>query len=123
AVEYGYGGGKNAVNTFDQSVTKDLIAKGTATIDDFSFSDREKKNIYEKMRNANVMADKDLDVERGCDEVHYKSFKIKVQVNEKSQEHEWSGKHCGYTNDGKELKNVVEFIDNIVKQKNVYKEL
>ncbi|HEX6923436.1 MAG TPA: hypothetical protein VF149_06390, partial [Bacillales bacterium] len=55
-IHYGVGG-KNAVNTFNHTVTKDLITAGTATIEDFSFTKEERNKIYRKMREANVMAD------------------------------------------------------------------
>lgn len=122
-IHYGLGGGKNAVNTFSHTVTKDLIVAGTATIKDFSFTEKEKRKIYSKMREANVMAEKYLDYEEGCRQVPYKTYGMKVRVHGKTQKFHWSNERCGMTEAGQKLADVISFIHQLVVEKDSYRRL
>lgn len=58
SITFGYDK-KNEINTYDGTVTKDLIMDGTATAD-ITFTIEEKQKIYNMMREINITATKKL---------------------------------------------------------------
>ncbi|MDQ0916328.1 hypothetical protein [Paenibacillus sp. V4I5] len=59
-VRFGYGEvTKNEINTYQDTVTKDLIINGNA-IANITFTMEEMRSIYEKMREINIMGTKEL---------------------------------------------------------------
>lgn len=59
-VRYGYGEvTKNEINTYQDSVVKDLIMNGTATAD-ITLTEDEMRSIYERMRGIHIMGKLEL---------------------------------------------------------------
>lgn len=65
-VRFGYGDViKNEINTFQGTVTKDLITKGTATAH-LQFTQDEMREIYGRMREIHIMAPKKFAKSQNC---------------------------------------------------------
>lgn len=114
---------KNEINTFTGTVTKDLVAKGTATTT-IAFTKEEMEEIYEKMREFNVLEPKKLIplVKRG-EKTPYSEDFWSIRLNGQTIDFYWTDRYIGTTRDGEELSQLREFIFEIVKNKEEYKKL
>ncbi|TLS36070.1 hypothetical protein [Pseudalkalibacillus caeni] len=121
-IKYGIGG-KNEVDNFQHKIVKDLIADGVATAENFSFTEEEMESIYRELREANVLEDKDLIKKDNCHQTPYSSYYLKVQIDGKEKEYEWSDENCSMTRDAEELTDVVGYIRDIVVKTDAYKRL
>ncbi|AQQ53088.1 hypothetical protein [Planococcus lenghuensis] len=113
---------KNEVDTFDDTVTKDLITNGTASAD-IKLSDEEMKLVYEKMQKINAMAPKELVPDAGCIHTPHEVDIWKIQALGEIITHEVSQKYCELTEDAQELLNLRKFIVDLIEEKEAYEEL
>lgn len=117
---------KNEINTFEGTVTKDLIADGTATTE-LILTEEEMKEIYEKMLEINIVEPKEFTPEpingTDCMQKPYGEDKWKIIINGETLTHSISGKYCEPTNDGKQLIELKNYVFNIIKSKGEYKSL
>lgn len=121
-VQFGFQS-KNEINTFENIVIKDLIAEGTVSTE-ISFTQEEKKKIYQKMREINIMEPKELiPEETNCVQTPYGEDKWKVKLNGETQTLYRTGKYCETTDHAKQLIEIRNFILDIVKSKDEYKKL
>ncbi|OBZ13157.1 MULTISPECIES: hypothetical protein [Bacillales] len=123
-VRFGYGEvNKNEINTFQGTVTKDLIMNGTASAK-VTFTLEEKRSIYAKMREINIMGAKELmPASVGCEVVPYSEDSWEINVNGETKIFTWTDKHCEITNDAKQMLELRSFIQQIVEAKEEYKKL
>lgn len=123
-VSFGYGEHtKNEIDTFEDTVTKDLIINGSATAN-LIFTLDEMQSIYEKMREINIMDMKGLAPnELNCSQVPYNEDTWEISVDGKSNTLTWSDKHCDISKDAKELLELRLFVQHIVEEKDTYKQL
>jgi hypothetical protein len=85
---------KNEINTFKDTVTKDLISDGTVTAS-VSFTDKEMNTIYQKMKDINKMAPKKLVPDNtSCRQIPHGEGKWKIQLNGETQILNWNGEYC-----------------------------
>ncbi|SFS77395.1 hypothetical protein SAMN05428962_2782 [Paenibacillus sp. BC26] len=117
---------KNEINTYNNTVTKDLIIHGTATAK-VAFTMEEKRNIYEKMREINIMGTKELipslPTDQSCDKTPYNEDSWQISVNGETKTLVWSDKNCEVTIDAKQLLELRTIIRKLVIVKEAYKEL
>ncbi|SDM90552.1 hypothetical protein SAMN05518871_102529 [Psychrobacillus sp. OK028] len=117
---------KNEVNTFKDTVTKDLIADGIATTE-LILTEEEMKNIYEKMQEINIVETKEFTPEpingTVCMQEPYEEDVWKIMINGESFTHVISGKYCEPTNEAKQLVELRNYVLNIIKSKDEYKSL
>jgi hypothetical protein len=114
---------KNEINTFEDSVTKDLIADGTATISIF-LTKEEMSAIYEKMKDINIMAPKKLVPDKtNCMQTPHGEDKWEIRLNGETKTHYWNGEYCETTNDAEQLIELRNYILNMVKSMDEYKKL
>jgi hypothetical protein len=114
---------KNEINTFKDSVTKDLISDGTATTSIF-LTNEEISAIYKKMKDINIMAPKKLVPDKtNCMQTPHGEDKWEIQLNGETKTLYWNGEYCETTNDAKQLIELRNYILNIVKSKEEYKKL
>ena len=115
---------KNEINTFNGTVTKDLIADGTATTK-LSLTEEEMKDIYEKMKEMNISETKKFTPKSLsgtiCMKEPYEEDEWKIMINGETITHLISGKYCEPTNDAKQLIDLRMYIFNIIKSKDEYK--
>ncbi|BBH22833.1 hypothetical protein Back11_41780 [Paenibacillus baekrokdamisoli] len=123
-VRFGYGEvAKNEVNTYQDTVTKDLVVKGTATAD-ITLSMDEMRSIYEKMREINIMGTKELvPTNSNCAKTPYMEDSWKISIDGETKTLTWSEKSCDTTDDAKQLLELRNFIQHIVASKDAYKAL
>src|SRR5690625_2910653 len=83
SIQYGVGK-KNEIDTFRGVVIKDLIANGTAKAN-ITFSDKEMSEIYEKMKDINVLEEKNFI--SSCGSVPYEENEWKIILNGETVTH------------------------------------
>jgi len=117
---------KNEINTFEETVTKDLIADGTATTE-LILTEEEMKDIYEKMQEINIVETKEFTPEpvKGtvCIRRPYEIDRWEIIINGETLTHLISGEYCEPTNDTKQLIDLRNYVFNIIKSKDEYKSL
>jgi len=114
---------RNEINTFTDTVTKDLIADGTATAQ-LTFTANELARIYQKMREINILAPKQLVPEQTtCTQTPHGEDRWEIRVNGKIKTIFWSGMYCETTRDARQLIALRNDIFNIVKTKEAYRKL
>ncbi|MCM3627531.1 hypothetical protein M3194_09140 [Paenibacillus glycanilyticus] len=123
SVSFGYGDiNKNEINTYNDTVTKDLITKGTATAD-LTFSDDELQTIYNKMKGINIMGEKQFPVQKSCSQTPSNIDSWKVTVNGETKSLAWTNEYCDMTKDAEQLKELRAYIWHLVESKDNYKAL
>jgi len=125
SVSFGYGK-KNEINTFKGTVTKDLIDDGIATID-LVLSDAELLEVYEKMKEIEVMQPKKFNPKpmtgESCEQEPYEEDEWEIMIDGETIEHYISGKYCEPTEDAKQFHALRNFVYNKIKNKDDYREL
>lgn len=123
-VRFGYGTvNKNEINTFQDTVTKDLIMNGTATAQ-ITLSKEEMRSIYIKMREINIMGEKELGAaNQTCERVPYSEDIWEVNINGETKTLTWTDRYCAQTSDMEQLLELRDFVEQIVKTKEEYKKL
>ncbi|WP_245995794.1 hypothetical protein [Paenibacillus taihuensis] len=126
SVKFGYGEvNKNEVNTYTDTVTKDLIVKGTATAN-LALSADEMANIYAKMKAIEIM---NIDIEpykpgaSTCEQTPYGEDTWKITIDGATRELTWTDRHCTVSNDAEKLKQLRVDIMKIVAAREEYKAL
>lgn len=116
-------GAKNIVDTFTHKLTKDLIANGQRTVDQFHLSEAQMKDIYAEMLRRNVLSPKKLTAESNCRQIPFPSYYLKIQMNGEVRDLSWSKENCEYTEDAAALTELVDFIWKIVTETEAYKKM
>lgn len=123
SVSYGYGDNtKNAIDTYEDTVIKDLIMNGAATAK-IALSDEEMREIYAKMREIDIMAAKKLPKKNGCFRTPSNEESWKVTINGETTTYTWTDEYCDMTEDADRLLELRRFIQGIVEAKEAYKAL
>ncbi|MCY9659453.1 hypothetical protein P5G65_23375 [Paenibacillus chondroitinus] len=113
---------KNEINTFESTVTKDLVSNGIITTS-IKLSENEMTKIYKQMREVNISQDLKLVSKSNCRRTPYSEDQWKIQMNGKITSFIWSEENCVITHDAKKLEDLRKFVFNIVKNKTEYKKL
>ncbi|WP_341347925.1 hypothetical protein [Paenibacillus sp. FSL H3-0469] len=123
-VRYGYGEvTKNEINTYHNTVVKDLIMNGTATAD-ITLTEDEMRSIYERMRDIRIMGKLELvPLKQSCAVVPYEEDSWRITVNGFTRNWSWSGENCELTEDAEQLLELRTFIAEIVAVKEEYQAL
>lgn len=124
SVSFGYGDvNKNEINTFNNTVTKDLVTKGTVTAK-LTLTNEEMIDIYDRMREIDVLRELDLDnSDSNCSSTPVNEDHWEIQVDGEQRTFDWSSEKCELTDDANKLKELRNYIFDIVKEKQEYKEL
>lgn len=110
----------NEINTYEETVTKDLIAAGTATID-FTFSSEEMTDIYEKMKKVKITETKQFIPSSNCSMEPYSEDEWQITINGQTFSHTISEQYCALTADAKEMIELREYIFALVNSKEEFK--
>ena len=125
SIQFGVGK-SNEINTFEDTVTKDLITDGTVTAD-VTLTDEEMDGIYEKMKEVNIVEPKNFTPEpiNGtiCTKEPHEEDEWKITINGETITHSVSGAYCEPTNDAKQLIELRNYVFSIIRSKEEYKEL
>lgn len=117
---------KNEINTFNGTVTKDLISDGMATTE-LSLTKEEMKNIYKKMLEINIAEAKQFTPKpingTVCVQEPHEEDEWKIIINGETITHLISGEYCEPTNDAKQLIELRNYVFNKIKSKGEYKSL
>ncbi|NBD25818.1 hypothetical protein [Paenibacillus glycinis] len=126
-VRYGYGEvNKNEINTYDDTITKDLIAKGTVKAD-LKLTDDEMRGIYAKMSEIDIMGKKQLAPAAAsptvCSRTPYSEDSWTVTIDGKTASMSWSSERCDITDDAQQLLELRQYIHTLVESKHAYQAL
>ncbi|WP_019909568.1 hypothetical protein [Paenibacillus sp. HW567] len=114
---------KNEINTFNGTVTKDLVSSGTATAN-LKLTDAEMTDIYNRMRELNVLGELKLEVEdKACAQVPYVEEHWLIQINGEQRPLDWSEEHCQIPSDARKLKELRNVIVELVTSRSEYQAL
>ncbi|MEO4052620.1 lipoprotein [Solibacillus sp. CAU 1738] len=121
-IQFGVGK-KNEINTFENTVTKDLISDGTATAN-VALTDKELNNIYEKMKEINIEESKNFIPKpiNGsiCVMEPHEEDEWEITINGETITHSISGAYCDPTKDAQQLIELRNYVFNIIKSKEEY---
>ncbi|MFT4414346.1 hypothetical protein ACLM5H_10855 [Fredinandcohnia humi] len=119
-------GKRNEINTFEGIVTKDLLTAGAITAK-ITLTEKELEEIYEKMEEINIVETKKLIPshlnESICVQEPYEEDEWKIIINGETFTQSVSGTYCEPTMDAKQLLKIRNYVFNIIKSKDAYKEL
>ncbi|GGP16067.1 hypothetical protein [Oceanobacillus neutriphilus] len=125
SIQFGVGK-NNVINTFEGTVTKDLITDGTATTE-ITLTEEEMKAIYERMIEINVVETKEFTPEpvngTMCNIEPHEDDDWKIIINGETITHSVSGAYCDPTDDTEQLIKLRNYVFGIVRGKEAYKEL
>ena len=123
-VRYGFGDPpKNEINTYDGTVTKDLIADGSVTTD-ISFTQEELLDIYKQMRDLDIMGSKKLSSKsNSSSKIPYQTDSWKVTLDGTTKSFEWTDRYVTLTADARQLWELRKWITMIVEEKEAYQAL
>lgn len=113
---------KNEINTFDNTITKDLIADGTVKVN-LPLTLEEKTKIYEKMKEVNITEKKELIPKTNCMKKPFSEDEWMITINGETINHYISEEYCDTTDDAKQLIELRNYIFTLVKSKEEYKSL
>lgn len=113
---------KNVIDTYEETVTKDLVADGTVTTN-LTFTTEELESIYLKMKDINIIETKDFIPKTNCLQEPFSEDEWKISVNGEVITHVISEKYCETTNDAKQLIDLRNYVFSLIKSKEEYKNL
>ncbi|WP_151734264.1 hypothetical protein [Paenibacillus tengchongensis] len=115
--------GRNEIDTFAGTVTKDLVSSGTATVN-LTLNEDELLEIYNRMRELQVMGDLKLETTTlGCAQIPYEEEHWRIRVDGAEVLWSWSEERCRVTEDAARLKALREYVDGLIKAKTEYAKL
>lgn len=123
-VRYGIGDPpKNEINTYNGTVTKDLIADGSVTAD-ISFTQEELLAIYKQMQDLDIMGSKKLGpASKSGTKIPFQQDIWKVTIDGTTKSFEWSDQYVTLTADARQLWELRNWINEIVEGKEAYQAL
>lgn len=113
---------RNSINTYDNTVTKDLIVGGTASTA-LQLTEDDMRAIYEEMKEIHIGTPKKLIPQSTCKQIPYSEDEWHITVDGQTFDYSVSQQFCELTKDGKKLLALREQIWNIVREKPAYQEL
>ncbi|WP_060819502.1 hypothetical protein [Paenibacillus riograndensis] len=114
---------KNEINTFEGTVTKDLISNGSAAAK-VRLTDAETSEIYQQMLEMNVLGGMELEIaDKSCRQIPYDEEYWIIQVKGGQKALHWSEEYCQTTPDAKKLKELRNTIVKLVQSKPEYQAL
>lgn len=125
SIQYGFGK-NNEINTFKNTVTKDLTTGGKATAN-VTITDKEMNEIYKKMKEVNIDEKKKFIPEpidgTICTQEPHEEDEWKITINGETIILLVSGAYCEPTNDTKQLIELRNYVFSIIRSKEEYIEL
>ncbi|GAK05722.1 hypothetical protein JCM19037_4249 [Geomicrobium sp. JCM 19037] len=91
SLTYGYAGA-NGIDTYEGTVTKDLIPNGDVTID-LSLTESEMEEIYDQMVEVNLLETAEYVSDVQCVDPHGQNY-IEMTINGERVEREWISAQC-----------------------------
>ena len=114
---------RNEINTFTNTVVKDLISAGTAELTDFHFTEAERQQIWSKVRDINLEQEKDLLANSHCRMEPHTSYDLTFQYEGVVKQFSFTNERCELTRDAAEFVELVSFIHEIVEENPAYQQL
>lgn len=115
SIQYG-GDQKNEIDTFKGLVVKDLVENGTAEAN-ITFSDKEMSEIYEKMKDINVLEKKKFNSK--CESEPYEETEWKIIIDSEIVTHSIR-EYCDPTSDAEQFLALRNYIFDKIKVKEEY---
>ncbi|MGG0643531.1 hypothetical protein ABE021_06280 [Sporosarcina gallistercoris] len=117
---------KNEINSFTNTVTKDLIEDGTITAA-IALTEEEKAEIYDKMKEADIRGTKNYIPNpingTTCEQTPFEEDQWEITMNGETITHAVSGAYCEPTEDAKQLFALRNFVVSKMRSKEEYMKL
>ncbi|MEK4485418.1 hypothetical protein MHH81_07395 [Psychrobacillus sp. FSL H8-0484] len=113
---------RNVINTYEDTVTKDLVADGTVTTN-LTFTTEEMDKIYQKMKEINITGKKNTNPQTNCLRIPFSEDEWEITINGGVITHTVSEQYCSETSDDKQLIELRNYVFSLVKNKDEYKKL
>jgi hypothetical protein len=115
---------KNVLNTINCTFTKDMVCDSSITIF-LQLSNAEKDSIFNKLQQISILSYPDtFHVKLSSDTIVYRtpysSYYFYVQINEEIKELYWDDRIINFDEDAVKLRELSNFIINIIATKNEY---
>ncbi|KUP21322.1 hypothetical protein [Paenibacillus sp. DMB5] len=115
--------GKNEINTFNGTVTKDLVTKGTAQAE-LVLTDSELADIYARLRTIDIYRELKLEPDmKNCEMTPFGEEHWQIRLDGEERSFYWDEENCEITADAEQLKELRSYIFELVKSKPAYLEL
>lgn len=114
--------GKQKIDTFKDTVVKDLVEEGTIEAN-ISFTEQKKKQIYNEMMSIDIMGELEVENEKDCDFSTPSVTIWNIQMDGKTNSISTKNYCDGYPEDALKLVRLTENIHSILINKEEYKEL
>lgn len=112
--------GKNEINTFNGTVTKDLVVKGTAQAE-LVLTDSELADIYARLRTINIYRELNLEPDtRNCVQTPFDEEHWQIRLDGEERSFYWDEENCEITADAKLMKELRSYIFELVKSRPAY---
>lgn len=114
--------GKNVLNTFEGTFTKDLISHGTITVP-LKLTDRELSTVYDQLKVLRIMDYPDTFDEGYC--TPHLTYDLTVRIDGKTKKIKWDEGFGGMSKskEAQRLKELVDSASKMVENKEEYKKL
>lgn len=113
---------RNVINTYEDTVTKDLVADGTVTTN-LTFTTEEMDMIYQKMKEINITGTKNFNPQTNCLREPHSEDEWEITINLEVFTHTVSEQYCEISDDAKQLIELRNYVFSLVKNKEEYKKL
>ena len=120
ALSYGVMG-KQKIDTFEDLVVKDLVEDGLIEAN-ISFTDQEMNEIHRKMMKIKIMGQLDLNKDNSCSSEPEIISVWTIQMKGETKSFNYNSV-CDVSNDIDRLRELENFITNLMEQKEAYKKL
>lgn len=115
--------GKNEINTFNGTVTKDLVTKGTAQAE-LVLTDSELADIYARLRTIDIYRELKLEPDmKNCEMTPFGEEHWQIRLDGEERSFYWDEENCEITADAEQLKELRSYIFELVRTKPAYLEL
>lgn len=113
--------GKQKIDTFNNTVVKDLVVDGTVEAE-LTLTEEEMKRIYDEMMDINIMGDLDLEEDEICRSEPPSLSQWTIEMNGKKKSFHYST-FCDYPEHISQLYQLQDLIESIIIEKPEYKAL
>jgi len=118
---------RNELNTFDGTVTKDLVGAGFATTK-LMLTNQELQNIYVKMKEIDILSyPEDYHPQYSPTQQRFvtpfKTYALTMRFEGKTKKIFWADKSESIMPEAKQLRDLIEYIKKIIESKEEYKKL
>lgn len=113
---------RNEINTYENTVTKDLVTNGTVTTS-LTFTTEEMEKIYLKMKELNIANWKNINLQTNCRRIPPIEEEWEIKISGKAITQTISAQSCTESLKENQLLELRNYIYSFIEEKEAYKNL